>query len=395
MDFTWSAEQDAYRMDVRKWLEANRPQSLARGEDSEAGGDDAIWQRLKAWHKKLYHAGWAGLTWPKEYGGRGATFIEQVIFQQELGRLNLPMGCNVLGVIMTGPAIMQWGTDEQKKRYLNPILAGDEIWCEGMSEPGAGSDLASIQCKAELKGDEFVVNGQKVWTTIAHRADFVQLFVRTDPDVPKHKGMSALLVDMKAPGVTVRPLKQITGDSEFNEIFFEDVRVPKENLLGPVNMGWQVLVSTLMHERFGIGETLGGTEQMLHQIVQVAKSVQLNGRPAIEDNDIRQQIAQFAIEATAKKYNGLRSLSKRLKGQQPGPEASISKLLSTDLGQRMTKFITRLLGEYALLERHTPFAPEGDWMRRILSSESMTIAGGTSPVQKNMIGERILQLPKG
>jgi alkylation response protein AidB-like acyl-CoA dehydrogenase len=173
------------------------------------------------------------------------------------------------------------------------------------------------------------------------------------------------------------------------------VRVPKENLLGPINMGWQVLVSTLMHERFGIGETLGGTEQVLHQIVQVAKSVQLNGRPAIEDNDIRQQIAQFAIEATAKKYNGLRSLSKRLKGQQPGPEASISKLLSTDLGQRMTKFITRLLGEYALLERHTPFAPEGDWMRRILSSESMTIAGGTSPVQKNMIGERILQLPKG
>jgi alkylation response protein AidB-like acyl-CoA dehydrogenase len=395
MDFTWTPEQDAYRLEVRRWLEENRPQSLGKSDDPEAGGDDAIWQRLKAWHKKLYHAGWAGLTWPKEYGGRGATFIEQVIFQQELGRLNLPMGCNVLGVIMTGPALMQWGTDAQKKRFLNPILAGDEIWCEGMSEPGAGSDLASIQCRAELKGDEFVVNGQKVWTTIAHRSDYVQLFVRTDPDAPKHKGMSALLVDMKAPGVTVRPLKQITGDSEFNEIFFEDVRVPKENLLGPINMGWQVLVSTLMHERFGIGETLGGTEQLLHQLVQIAKAVQINGRPAIEDNDIRQQIAQFAIEATAKKYNGLRSLSKRLKGQQPGPEASISKLLSTDLGQRMTKFITRLLGEYALLERHSPFAPDGDWMRRILSSEAMTIAGGTSPVQKNMIGERILLLPKG
>ncbi len=287
------------------------------------------------------------------------------------------------------------GTDEQKKRYLNPILTGDEIWCEGLSEPGAGSDLASIQCRAELKGDEFIVNGQKVWTTMAHRSDFVQLFVRTDPDLPRHKGMSALLVDMKSPGVSVRPLKQITGDSEFNEIFFEDVRVPKENLLGPLNMGWQVLVATLMHERFGIGETLGGTEQLLHALVQVAKAVQLNGRPAIEDNDIRQQMAQFAIETTAKKYNGLRSLSKRLKGQMPGPEASISKLLSTDLGQRMTKFITRLLGEYALLEGRTPFAPEGDWMRRILYSESLTIAGGTSPVQKNMIGERILLLPKG
>ncbi|MDO8432524.1 MAG: acyl-CoA dehydrogenase family protein [Candidatus Binatus sp.] len=396
MDFTWSAEQDAYRMQVRNWLEENRPRSLGpRGEDPDASGDEENWQRLKTWHKKLYAAGWAGLTWPKEYGGRGATFIEQLIFNQELGRLNLPMGCNVLGVIMSGPALMQWGTDEQKKRYLQPILAGDEIWCEGMSEPGAGSDLASIQCRAELKGDEFIVNGQKVWTTTAHRSHFCQLFVRTDPEAPKHKGMSALIVDMHSPGVTVRPLKQITGESEFNEIFFEDARVPKENLLGPINMGWQVLVATLMHERFGIGETLGGTEQVLQQLVQIARAAQVNGRPAIEDKDIRQQIAQFAIETTAKKYNGLRSLSKRLKGQQPGPEASISKLLSTDLGQRMTKFVTRLLGGYAMLERRSPFAPDGDWMRRILASESMTIAGGTSPVQKNMIGERILQLPKG
>src|ERR1700693_5930942 len=337
MDFTWSAEQDAYRMDVRKWLQPNRPQSLARGEDPEAGGDDAVWQRLKAWHKKLYHAGWAGLTWPKEYGGRGATFIEQVIFQQELGRLNLLMGCNVLGVIMTGPALMQWGTDAQKKRYLQPILAGDEIWCEGMSEPAAGSDLGSIQCRAELKGDEFIVNGQKVWTTIAHRADFVQLFVRTDPDVPKHKGMSALLVDMKAPGVTVRPLKQITGDSEFNEIFFEDVRVPKENLLGPINMGWQVLVSTLMHERIGIGETPGGREATLTHILDLAKRNQSNAQPAYEDPAIRQQLAQFACEVAAKKYSGMRSLTKRLKGLPPRAEASISKMASTEVSQRMAE----------------------------------------------------------
>ncbi len=394
MDFNWSPEQEAYRMDVRKWLEANQPPPLAQI-DEENTGDEAQWKRLKAWHTKLYEAGWAGLTWPKEYGGRGATFIEQVIFQQELGRLGLPMGCNVLGVIMNGPALMQWGTEEQKKRYLQPILAGEEIWCEGMSEPGAGSDLAAIQCRAELKGDDFVVNGQKVWTTIAHRSHFCQLFVRTDPDAPKHKGMSALIVDMKSPGVAVRPLKQITGDSEFNEIFFEDVKVPKENLLGPLNQGWQVLVATLMHERFGIGETIGGTEQTLHALVELAKRAQINGRPAIEEDDIRQQLAQFAIEVAAKKYNGLRSLSRRLKGLQPGSEASISKLVSTDLGQRMVKFTTRLLGEYAMLESHTPFAPRGDWMKRILASESMTIAGGTSMVQRNMIGERILGLPKG
>jgi alkylation response protein AidB-like acyl-CoA dehydrogenase len=394
MDFNYSPEQKAYRQQVRAWLEANQPPPLTPAE-KEKIDEDLLWERNKRWHKKLYEGGWVGLNWPKQYGGRGATFIEQVIFQQELGRLGLPMGINVLGIIMTGPALMQWGTDEQKARYLRPILTADEIWCEGMSEPGAGSDLASIQTRADLHGDEFIVNGQKVWTTHAHRSDFCQLFVRTDPDVPKHKGMSALLVDMHSPGVTVKPLKQITGDSEFNEIFFEDVRVPKQNLLGPLNAGWQVLVATLMHERFGISETIGGTEVILDQLVDMARTVQVDGRPAIEDDEIRQQIAQFAIEVTAKKYNGLRALSKRLKGQQPGAESSIGKLISTDLSQRMTKFATRLLGGYAMMERKSPFAPDGDWMRRILNVEMLTIAGGTSAVQRNMIGERILQLPKG
>jgi len=394
MDFNYSPEQEAYRQEVRTWLEANQPPPLTP-EEKERIDEDLLWDRNKRWHKKLYENGWVGLNWPKQYGGRGATFIEQVIFQQELGRLGLPMGINMLGIIMTGPALMQWGTAEQKQRYLKPIIMADEIWCEGMSEPGAGSDLASIQTRAELHGDEFIVNGQKVWTTHAQRSDFCQLFVRTDPDVPKHKGMSALLVDMRSPGVVVKPLKQITGDSEFNEIFFEDVRVPKENLLGPLNAGWQVLVNTLMHERFGISETIGGTEVILAQLVEMAQTIPLGGHSAAHDDEIWQQIAQFAIEVTAKKYNGLRALSKRLKGQQPGAESSIGKLISTDLSQRMTKFATRLLGGYAMIERKSPFAPDGDWMRRILNVEMLTIAGGTSAVQKNMIGERILQLPKG
>jgi alkylation response protein AidB-like acyl-CoA dehydrogenase len=394
MDFNYTPEQEAYRMQVREWLEANQPPPLT-SEEKERVNEDLLWERNKKWHKKLCEGGWMGLNWPKEYGGRGATFIEQVIFQQELGRLGLPMGINVLGIIMTGPALMQWGTDEQKKRYLKPILMADEIWCEGMSEPGAGSDLASIQTRAELQGDSFIVNGQKVWTTHAHRADFCQLFVRTDPDLPRHKGMSALLMDMRSPGVTVKPLRQITGDAEFNEIFFEDVRVPKENLLGPLNAGWQVLVSTLMHERFGISETIGGTEVILAQLIEMAKTIPSDGGVAADEDEIRQQIAQFAIEVTAKKYNGLRSLTKRLKGQQPGAESSIGKLVSTELSQRMTRFAARILGNYAMLERRSPFAPDGDWMRRILQSESLTIAGGTSAVQKNMVGERILQLPKG
>src|SRR5580700_6723426 len=389
MDFNYSAEQEAYRHQVRSWLEANSPPPLTPAE-KERIDEDLLWARNKRWHKKLYEHGWVGLNWPREYGGRGATFIEQVIFQQELARLNLPIGINVLGIIMTGPALMQWGTEAQKERYLKPILSADEIWCEGMSEPGAGSDLAAIQTRAELQGDSFILNGQKVWTTHAHRSDFCQLFVRTDPDLPKHKGMSALLVDMHSPGVTVKPLKQISGDSEFNEIFFEDVRVPKENLLGPLNAGWQVLVSTLMHERFGISETIGGTEVILSQLVELARSMPQLGGSAAEDDEIRQQIAQFAIEVAAKKYNGLRSLTKRLKGQPPGAEASISKMISTDLSQRMTKFVTRLLGGYAMIERKSSFAPDGDWMRRILNVEMLTIAGGTSAVQKNMIGERIL-----
>lgn len=394
MDFNYSPEQEAYRQQVRAWLEANQPPPLTP-EEKERIDEDLLWERNKRWHKKLYEGGWIGLSWPKEYGGRGATFIEQLIFQQELARLGLPMGINVLGIIMTGPALMQWGTDEQKTRYLKPILMADEIWCEGMSEPGAGSDLASIQTRAELVGDEFIVNGQKVWTTHAHRSDFCQLFVRTDPNAPKHKGMSALLVDMHSPGVTVKPLKQISGDAEFNEIFFEDVRVPKQNLLGPLNRGWEVLVSTLMHERFGISETIGGADVILAQLVEMAKAIPVNGHTAAEDDEIRQQLAQFAIEVTAKKYNGLRALTRRLKGLPPSAESSIGKLVSTELSQRMTRFAARILGAYVTLERKSPFAPEGDWMRRILQSESLTIAGGTSSVQKNMIGERILQLPKG
>jgi alkylation response protein AidB-like acyl-CoA dehydrogenase len=394
MDFGYTPEQEAFRNRVRIWLEANQPQPLSREEKANLT-DDLLWERGKAWHAKLYDGGWAGISWSKDYGGRGASFIEQVIFGQELARLNLPVGINVLGIIMTGPALMQWGTAEQKSRYLNKILKAEEIWCEGLSEPGAGSDLAAIQTRADLQGDNFVLNGQKIWTTHAHRAHFCQLFVRTDFQAPKHRGLSCLLVDMKTPGVTVRPLRQITGEAEFNEIFFEDARVPRENLLGPLNGGWQVLISTLMHERIGIGETLGTSQQTLTELVELAKAIDYEGRPAIENPAIRQQLAQFAIEAAAKKYNGLRSLTSRLKGLPPGPEASISKLASTELTQRMVKFATNLLGQYALIEQHSPLAPSGAWLLRILGCESLTIAGGTTAVQKNMIGERVLQLPKG
>ncbi len=273
MDFQYTPEQEAYRAKVRSWLEANQPGKIEQV-DSESLGDDRLWNRLKDWHTRLYQGGWMGLTWPKEYGGQ----------RRDLYRAgDIPAGAWAAESADRSQRARHYhdrpGPDAMGHRRAEVALSrtdslGKEIWCEGMSEPGAGSDLAAMQMRAVLEGDSFVVNGQKVWTTIAHRSDFVQLFVRTDPELPKHKGMSCLLVDMKAPGVTVKPLKQISGDSEFNEIFFEDVRVPKENLLGPLNMGWQVLVATLMHERFGIGETLGGSEQMLTQLVELAKTVQ-------------------------------------------------------------------------------------------------------------------------
>ncbi|MBI2964159.1 MAG: acyl-CoA dehydrogenase family protein [Deltaproteobacteria bacterium] len=392
MDFDYTPEEQRFRKQVRAWLGWHQPRRRARLEPG-ALTDDAEWQRLVDWHKTLYAGGWIGLSWPKEYGGRGATLMEQIIFNQELGRRKLPAGCNVLGVMMAGPAIMHWGTEEQKQRHLRNILSGDEIWCEGLSEPGSGSDLASLQCRAIPDGDDFVVNGQKVWTTLAHRSRWIQLFVRTDTEAIQHQGLSCLLVDVQSPGVTVRPLRQITGEAEFNEIFFEDVRVPKANLLGPLNAGWQVLITTLMHERAGIGEL--GSEQIIDHLLELARRVRRDGRPASKDGYVRQQLAQFAIEVQARKLNGLRSLTKRLKGAPPGPEGSIGKLAATELTQRMARFAVELAGPQALVEKDSPFALDrGRWLQSILRSPALTIAGGTSEVNRNIIAERILGLPK-
>jgi alkylation response protein AidB-like acyl-CoA dehydrogenase len=393
MDFNYTPEEKKFRKQVRVWLDKNRPRGASKLARDTSMADDEQWRRLVEWHRKLSGGGWVGLSWPKEYGGRGATLMEQIIFNQELGKRKLPSGCNVLGVMMAGPAIMHWGIEEQKQQHLQKILAGDEIWCEGLSEPGSGSDLASLQCRAVPDGDDFLVNGQKVWTTLAHRSHWIQLFVRTDTEASKHKGLSCLLVDMKSPGITVRPLRQITGESEFNEVFFEDVRVPKANLLGPLNSGWQVLITTLMHERAGISEL--GSEQIIDHLIELARKTQRGGQPATKDSYVRQQLAQFAIEVQARRLNGLRSLTKRLKGAPPGPEGSIGKLSATELTKRMTKFAVELAGPQALVEGDSPFALDrGRWLAGILRSPALTIAGGTSEVNRNIVGERILGLPK-
>jgi alkylation response protein AidB-like acyl-CoA dehydrogenase len=398
MDFRFSAEDEAFRQELRAWLQKNRPAQRSDDVDHadfmhEGSKDD--WQRRLQWHRKMHSGGWVGLSWPKEYGGRGATLTQQLIYNEEMAAANTPQLVNGLGIMLVGPTIIHWGTEEQKQRYVPKILSGEEIWCQGYSEPGSGSDVASLQTRAIEEGDYFIVNGQKVWTSDAHHADWCILLVRTDPSAPKHKGISYVLVDMHSPGVTVRPLVQITGDANFNEVFFEDVKVPKKNLIGEKNQGWQVAITTLMFERSGIG---GGRDLLgqVRELADLARAVRSNGKTAWDDSSVRQKISGFAGEALALKYTGFRQLTRRLKGLPPGPEGSVLKLGTSELNLKMNKFAMELLGPYAQLEFKAPYAVDrGIWSYRMLASRALTIAGGTSEIQHNIIGERVLGLPKG
>lgn len=394
MDFNYSPQEEKFRQEVRTWLDANLPDDLREGRDEDLSPKER-WERHRVWHKTLYEGGWVGLWWPKEYGGRGASVIEQAIFNEELARTGAPAGVNMNGITLLGPTLIHWGTEEQKQRFLPKILPAEEIWCQGYSEPGSGSDLASLQTRAVEDGDYFVVNGQKVWTSQAQYSDWCFLLVRTDPNAPKHQGISYLLVDMHSPGVTVRPLVQITGDAEFNEVFFEDVRVPKKNLVGELNRGWMVAITTLMFERVATGGFFR-FEKIMPQLLDLARRAEMNGRPAIEDTSVRQQLAQFAIEAEAIKYNDLRRLTRQLKGSPPGPEGSFSKITTTELNFRIANFAMELLGPYAILEKGSPFAVDrARWSHRMLAARAGTIAAGTNEIQRGIIGERVLGLPKG
>jgi alkylation response protein AidB-like acyl-CoA dehydrogenase len=394
MDFNFTPEEETFRQELQTWLRRNLPKDYDP-EKIDSIDADTRFEFQRAWQKKAHEAGWVGIHWPKEYGGRGASLMEMFIFNQEMTKARAPRYANTLGLMMSGPTIIHWGTEEQKHRYPPKILSGEEIWCEGLSEPNAGSDLASMQTRAVEDGDYFVVNGQKVWTSYAHRADFIQLFVRTDPNAPKHKGISCLIVDMKTPGVIVRPLVQITGDAEFNEVFFEDARVPRTNLLGPKDEGWKVLVTTLMHERAGIGSELP-VHRQLAELMKLTKTVEIDGKPANKNPAVRQKLAQFAIESQAITYNMFRSFSKRLKGTPPGPEGSINKLFGSELNMRIAMFATELLGPHAQLTQGSPFTVDhGRWSRAALWYRLLTIGGGTSEIQRGILGDRILGLPKG
>jgi len=391
MDVRFDDATEAFRQEVRAWLEANVPRE-PMPQDSEGA-----FHSTRAWQKKMFDAGWAGIHWPRQYGGRGATLLEQAVFQQELARAQAPPMANTLGLMIVGPTLMVHGIEAQKKRYIPRILSAEEIWCQGFSEPNSGSDLASLQTRAVEDGDDFVVNGQKIWTSMAHVADMCILLTRTDPHAPKHKGISFLLVDMHSPGITVKPLRQMTGGAEFNEVFFENVRVPKQQLVGQLNDGWRIAMTTLTHER---GSASFGTQvqmkRALDNIIDVAKKVKRHGQPLSADPVIRQKLAQAYIRVDVMRLNNYRSMTNQLRGQPPGPEASLDKLYWSEMNKWMQEIGQEILGPFSQLDpesRHYPTSV--NLQHSFLWSRAETIYSGTSEIQRNIIGERVLGLPRG
>jgi alkylation response protein AidB-like acyl-CoA dehydrogenase len=344
----------------------------------------------------MHGAGWAGISWPKEFGGRGATMIEQAIFVGEAARQEAPSPANVLGLAMGGPVVIAHGTEEQKQRYLEPILTSEEIWCQGFSEPESGSDLASLKTRAVKDGDEWVVTGQKVWTTFAQYAKWCMLVARTDPDAPKHKGLTYFLMDMEQEGVQVRPLVQITGEGEFNEIFIEEARVPEANVVGGVGNGWGVAITTLMNERAGLAfGAIAQIQNSLGRLARLAGEVRVNGGSAAEDSYYRQRIAQLHIEAETMRLNAYRGLTKTMQSGIPGPEGSLGKWQWADINQGLTELALEIEGAYAPLARGSENAIDnGAWQYGFLRSRANSIEGGTTDILKNIIAERVLGLPR-
>jgi alkylation response protein AidB-like acyl-CoA dehydrogenase len=385
MDLRDTTEEAAFRTELRAWIESNLTDEIRGGRFEEAG---------REWSRKLYEAGYAGLTWPKEYGGAGAPYSHQAIFLEEMARAEAPPHLGVIGLGMAGPTIIAHGTDGQKQKHLEKILSTDEIWCQGFSEPDAGSDLSAVRTTARLalEGDRFVVNGQKVWSSFAHIADWCILVTRSDPDSERHAGLTYLLADMHAPGVEVRPLRQITGEAEFNEIFFTDVEVPVENAVGEIGGGWQVAMTTLLHERGTLGFALtAGLESQIRKLLALARET---GATEVQ----RDAIAREWIGLQAVRYTNYRSLTTLMKTGIPGPEGSGAKLWWSEANQRVTKLALELLGPEAQLLDGNSHAHgnvgSGYWQHQQLRSRGNTIEAGTSEILRNIIAERVLGLPR-
>jgi alkylation response protein AidB-like acyl-CoA dehydrogenase len=379
VDFSYPTDVERFRAELREWLSANLTDELIAAR-RPSGHNDVVFEKLRAWNRTMADAGWAAVSWPREYGGRGATVLEQLVYTEETTRARAPLPLNVIGMNNIAPAIMQYGTESQKTTLLPRMMRADDIWCQGMSEPEAGSDLAALRTRAVRDGDDFVVNGQKIWTSLGHRAQWCQLYVRTDPDAPKHKGISCLIVDMRLPGIQVRPLVTLNGDTDFAEVFFHDVRVPADALLGPLNAGWQVATTTLSHERAGAARLYAEMQVRLEELVGDIAAAQ-----AADDPVTLRRLGEIALRIKYLEVLCQRSISATLHGGDAFGSASLAKTVWGEIGQDLAALAYDVLGNHG---------SNASWANYRLTSRSLTIAGGTSQINKNITAQRVLGLPR-
>lgn len=384
VDFSFPADAEAFRGELRAWLAAHLTGDIVAA-GRRGSGDRRAYEIIRAWNRTMADAGWAAISWPAEYGGRGATVLEQLIHVEETVRAGAPMPVNIIGLNNIAPAIMQYGTEEQKRTLLPRMMRADDIWCQGMSEPEAGSDLASLRTRAVRDGDSFVVTGQKIWTSLGDKADRCQLFVRTDPDAPKRKGISCLIVDMSLPGIRARPLVTLSGEAHFAEVFFDEVRVPSDALLGELNQGWQVATTTLSHERANAARLYAETQVRLRELVGDLAETEINGRPALGDDVTLHRLGELAVRSTFLEVLCKRSISAALAGGDALGSASLAKTVWGELGQDVSALAFDVLG---------PHGGGGRWAERRLTTRGLTIAGGTTQVNKNITALHVLGLPR-
>jgi alkylation response protein AidB-like acyl-CoA dehydrogenase len=385
VDFGDSPQEAAFRQEVRAWLEANVPSEQGLADLDEIA-------RAKLWQKRKFDAGWACLRWPKKYGGRDASPFEQVIWNFEESRFATPRNIFAIGEGMAGPTLMSWGSEQHKERHLPKIASGEEVWCQLFSEPAGGSDLAALRTRAERDGDSWLINGQKIWVSGAHYSDYGILLARTDPTVPKHKGLSYFFLDMKSSGVEAKPIKQISGSANFNEVFFTDVRVPDEQRLGEVGQGWQVALTTLMHERAFIGRR--GMAISFDTAFRLAKRVTIGGRPAIEDGAVRAKLANWYVQEAGLKFTGYRLMTALSRGETPGPENSIGKYIAAGNNQDIANFCLDLLDMSGAIWDPDLSDSAGVFQAAFMAAPGARIAGGTDEIMLNILAERVLGLPQ-
>ena len=395
MDFSFSPEELAFRRKVRDWLRDNLPAGWGTPGYPKLRGAEERVAFARQWQRKLYDGGWAGLAWPKEYGGQALSPLQQMLFNEEYVAAGAPDLIDIgVGPGLTGPTLIHHGTDWQKKRFLEPILRGEEVWCQGFSEPNAGSDLAGLRTRGEVRGDDIVVNGQKVWTSFARHADWCILVVRTDPSAAKHRGLTFVLLDMRTPGITIRPLVEMTGIAWFNEVFFENVVVPRKLVIGEINRGWDITITTLSHER-GSSVPYQRLKHQYESAVALARRLSTDV-PLTADPIVRQRLAQLAIDVEILRLSAYRNVTQIMRSGQPGPEGSMLKLSWSELEQHIMETAVWLEGPYGQLDEHAPQSfDDGRWQYGYLWSRAASIYAGTSEVQRNIISQRVLGLPRG